>query len=396
MSINKFCSSCKGSYKLSKRKCQRCDLKLVKFRVRTKNLDGITETKVCDSLPEAQQMEYKIQNSHNQFKFTLDDIFFQYIDFASNRKASWKDDDQRYEKYVHHVIGHKRMNQIRPMDVQQIIDGMHDKSPATQRQVYQVISRLFNWSKRMHLYHGSNPCTAVQLEPINNERVRYLSPEERERLEKVLNEWPNERAVLLVLFLMYTGKRKGEVCNLRWENVDLGRGFVTFIKPKGGKKRTIALNDYALAVLKRADQIRISNYVFPTTRGTNYYNTMKDLFPRMLKKAKIEDFTMHDLRHNFASTIASSGEADIYVLQKLLDHKTLAMTMRYAHLFENTMRKAAKIADKGIGISVDLSQGTEVISTEEELKRKIATRMRDLDLEEEDRKLKGSRGGGLK
>jgi hypothetical protein len=73
------------------------------------------------------------------------------------------------------------------------------------------------------------------------------------------------------------------------------------------------------------------------------------LWARIRKQAKIsKGFRFHGLRHTFASYLASSGELDLYTLQKLLNHQTPEMTQRYAHLLDEALRRGANVADRMI------------------------------------------------
>jgi integrase len=77
-----------------------------------------------------------------------------------------------------------------------------------------------------------------------------------------------------------------------------------------------------------------SSWVFPSESGTtalNSQNFINRIFRPALRRARISNFSWHDLRHTFASRLAMAG-VDLRTIQELLGHRTLAMTMRYAHL----------------------------------------------------------------
>lgn len=89
-----------------------------------------------------------------------------------------------------------------------------------------------------------------------------------------------------------------------------------------------------------------SAFVFPG-RGGKRRADYRCIARRVKKRAELpDDFRLlHGLRHNYASRLASSGEVDMYTLQKLLTHETPAMTQRYAHLHDSAMKRAACVAD---------------------------------------------------
>ena len=149
---------------------------------------------------------------------------------------------------------------------------------------------------------------------------------------------------------LYSGKRKGAILKLTWDKVDLENGFITLVasNTKSIETQMVPMNESCMAVLKRAHEIRISEWVFPSSTGKFYYNTFNANWKLFKKRAGI-DIRFHDLRHTYASYLASSGKVDIYTLKKLLGHKTINMTQRYAHLIDGTLRNATNVADKVFG-----------------------------------------------
>ncbi len=93
----------------------------------------------------------------------------------------------------------------------------------------------------------------------------------------------------------------------------------------------------------REDLTRGSEYVFPSRRGSKkpHLYDLRKPFERACRAAGVEDFRIHDLRHTFASMAVSSG-ADLYAVQRLLGHRDISMTQRYAHLAEEDLRRATE------------------------------------------------------
>ena len=119
----------------------------------------------------------------------------------------------------------------------------------------------------------------------------------------------------------------------------IGAGILAFVDTKNGQRRDIPMNDVVRSTLKRLP--RRGEYVF-TYKGEGMVS-VGPAFKRALKAAGIEDFRFHDLRHTFASHAAMAG-IDIRTLQQLLGHKSLQMTMRYAHLApDHAMRAVQRV-----------------------------------------------------
>jgi integrase len=132
---------------------------------------------------------------------------------------------------------------------------------------------------------------------------------------------------------------------LKWEHIDFRRKTVKIIEPKRGEDAVIPLSDAAKSVLEGLPE-NPSEYVFPGATG-GQRSCVNRASREIREKAKLpKGFRMlHGLRHFFASELASSGKVEMYVLQKLLTHKSPKMTQRYAHLRDQTLQDAAAVAN---------------------------------------------------
>ncbi|MBM3300534.1 MAG: site-specific integrase [Deltaproteobacteria bacterium] len=148
--------------------------------------------------------------------------------------------------------------------------------------------------------------------------------------------------------------RKGEILTLRWDNVDMKRGIIQVASGKDGhtknyETRTIPMNRSLRVFLGKHPRRIDTAYVFSGASGkpftkTNYH------FGRAVKRAGIDHVRFHDLRHTFASHLVMKG-VDLRTVQELLGHKDLRMTMKYAHLAPDHMRKAVEVLDAPTGDS---------------------------------------------
>jgi integrase len=137
----------------------------------------------------------------------------------------------------------------------------------------------------------------------------------------------------LVLLAMNTGMRKGELLNLRWENVDLINNVVTIKaeNAKSGKARHVPLNNESKRTLVGWQRdTKEQGYVFEG-EPNKPITDVKKAWGNLLDEAKIEEFNFHDLRHHFASKLVMAG-VDLNTVRELLGHANLDMTIRYAHL----------------------------------------------------------------
>lgn len=128
-----------------------------------------------------------------------------------------------------------------------------------------------------------------------------------------------------------TGLRRSEQYGLTWDCVDFDRRQLTVPRSKNGETRHVPLNDAAIAALRTAETYRNGNpYVFLSGDGTRLHSP-RFWFDAAIQGAKVKDFTWHCLRHTFASRLVMAG-VDLRTIQELMGHKTIQMTVRYAHL----------------------------------------------------------------
>lgn len=158
-------------------------------------------------------------------------------------------------------------------------------------------------------------------------RTRWLTPAEAARLIECLPE----HIRLAVEWSLYTGCRRSETYGLLWEKVDLERGEAVVIA-KGGKEKIVFLSAEARAVLARCPHH--GPRVFDPTNG-------RKIFDAALKKAKIGEFTWHDLRHTHATWLRQAGAA-LEIVQRSLGHAKITTTQRYAHVDDQEVRDALR------------------------------------------------------
>jgi integrase len=122
--------------------------------------------------------------------------------------------------------------------------------------------------------------------------------------------------------------------------VDLGRGLLTFYDTKNGEPRSVPLTGQALEVIRaHAKVVRFDTpLVFPRQDGRRPVD-IRYAWYEALKKAEIDQFRFHDLRHSAASYLAMSG-ASLVEIADVMGHKTLSMVRRYAHLSDQHTRSA--------------------------------------------------------
>jgi integrase len=170
----------------------------------------------------------------------------------------------------------------------------------------------------------------------NNKRLRFLNEDE---IKSLLDACPTYLRSIAECAIM-TGMRRGEILSLKWDQVR--NGFIYLEKTKTNEARQIPISDDLDRIFKgiRKDQHLTSMHVF-TYMGERAQE-IKRSFKSALKRAGIQDFRFHDLRHTFASQVLLKG-GSLKDIQELLGHKTMTMTLRYSHLTQEHKRKAVNL-----------------------------------------------------
>ena len=254
-----------------------------------------------------------------------------------------KSDHGRFKLYIEPTLGDKRFEEVAPLDLDHLrINLLKTKSPQTVKHVIGIIKRISNFAVNKRL------CSGLDFKPtspkVNNLKTEFLSEEQVKTLFDVIDKDPHPYAGSMMKMALYTGMRRGELFKLRWTDIDFERGFIKIRDPKGGMDQTVPLNDAARAVLKSLPRTG-SDFVFPGKGGGQRTDINYQIKAIKERAGLPKDFrALHGLRHHYASMLASSGKVDLYVLQKLLTHKSPVMTQRYAHLRDETLKRASDLA----------------------------------------------------
>jgi len=233
-----------------------------------------------------------------------------------------------------------------------------------------AISKAVDWE-----VISLHPLTKVKpLKRDSKAKVRYLSNAEEKAIRKELmkrdmtikskrdsaNKWREERGQEplpslhnahyadhlspIIILTLNTGLRRGELFNLKWDDINFPGKTLTVIgaTAKSGETRHIPLNDEALNVLKNwQKQSSDKNLVFPGKDRVRLDN-IKTSWTKLITDAKIKGFRFHDLRHTFASKLVMRG-VPLNTVRELLGHADLTTTLRYAHLAPDHKAEAVSL-----------------------------------------------------
>jgi len=205
-----------------------------------------------------------------------------------------------------------------------------------------LLRTMFNIARKQWRWKLDNPVSDIRLPKVRNERVRYLSEDEQKALFEALEALEKKWLKPLVIIAMDTGLRLTNLCELKWSEVNLFGKMITIDAEamKNDDYLGIPLTDRAFQTFRELKKTQcLSGRVFHDDGQELYDRKVQRAFRAVLKNAKIVNFHFHDLRHTFASYLRQKG-VDLHTISKLLGHKDLRMTKRYAHLNVDSLRSA--------------------------------------------------------
>lgn len=278
---------------------------------------------------------------------TFDEMMERYLKehSAINKAEGSYENDKCYVRHLSKVFSGLTLDRVTPKLINEykgkrIADG---KKPATIQKELICLSHAFNIAVKEWEWTNTNPVQRVTIPNPHNQIDRWLTYDEEERLLIACHdrEWLKE----VIIFALNTGMRQGEIINLMWSDVDLFRRTATIHKTKNKEKRTIPLNQTVMELLKAKGRVvSITGHVFTQDGDRSTKREIQRQFSTALKRTGIISFRFHDLRHTFATRLAQSG-VDIYTIAKLLGHKDIRMTQRYAHHYPESLRSGVNILD---------------------------------------------------
>ena len=285
-------------------------------------------------------------------KVLTDIVEGRYFDSVKAKNTPFAEMTDKYMKRYEKSRDKTSLNRLLPVfgnltvadiTTEKVSDYMDERldivKPATVYQELALMRRMYNVAIKEWGWLRDNPVSRLSFSVGNsNARDRWLRTEEEKML---LSSATNPKWLKnLVVVALHTGMRRGEILRLKWQNADFKRRAVRVVKSKNGEKRAIPMSQTLFNVLKSITVKDVSGRVFPISASS-----VRHAFDKVMERACIEDFHFHDLRHTFATRLVQNG-VDIYKVKELLGHKTIAMTMRYAHHCPDSLRSSVEILDK--------------------------------------------------
>ncbi|MGH9971968.1 MAG: tyrosine-type recombinase/integrase [Pyrinomonadaceae bacterium] len=321
---------------------------------------------------EAEQAESKIKQEIFEGRFGLVDLGSEklvdfinkiFLPWSKANKRSWRHDVFR-ARTICDYFGSKTFREMSPLLIEKFKRDRREsitrresvRSPASVNHELTLLSKIFNLAIDYKVT-DTNPCTKVKKYKLDNQRYRYLLPEEEPRLMAALSG-PRAHLKPLVTVAIGTGMRQGEQLRLTWDRVDFSRRVLILTKTKSGKDREIPMNPEVVKTLfALRSRSKGQEYVFTNERTGTRIKEVKRAFGTALKIAGIKGLVWHDLRATFGTRLGEAGY-DAFTIASLMGHSQIQTTARYVRATERNKRAAveAVMLDSEGGHKLDTTQ----------------------------------------
>jgi integrase len=265
--------------------------------------------------------------------YTLSDLLTAYEQEYLPTKSPITDYQSRtYFVRLRRELGTMLLTDLTPAFLRQWRDTLAQRhAPGTVRRYLHLLSGPLSVAVRDYEWLPSHPLRKVRKPPEPASRVRFLSDEERGNLLAACKISRNPHLHAMVLLALSIGARKNQLRFLRWRDLDLERGVVRVGTSKRTRPRSVPLLGPIVPLLqhRRVGQ-QPDAWVFARHDGLRPID-INAAFTVACKRARVEDFTFHDLRHSCGSYLAMSG-ASLRDIQEVLGHTSPVMAAKYSHL----------------------------------------------------------------
>ena len=298
--------------------------------------------------------ETPFKSLRSKKKFTMNDAWKDYYEWAKVNKKSHKDDKQYYDLHIGPVFEKKEVKNIKSKDIEKFKQLYIQKGYAAQsiKHYMGLIRHILNHAIKNELIKNyTNPISGgkVKLPVVDNARLAFLNKEQANIILEELDLYDNKVLYEITVMLLYTGARFSEVTSLTWNDINFEINMIYFKPTKNGNARWVYINNLVKTILDERIKNKTSNYIFTNSldkkidRLSKTWQTVVDNAIDGNKEAESKQrITIHSLRHTHASWLAMDG-LDILHIKEQLGHKTLEMTMRYAHLIPNKRHEATNL-----------------------------------------------------
>lgn len=313
----------------------------------TVNLYNAKRNEIVHKIKHGEELP-RIANRQTKSKLTLDDVAIKYFEHRNVHNSSRSNQNElyRYNTHLKPLYGKKFIYMISIQDIEKL---QHDKlktlAPKTVNHITTLLGTIFNYAISKNLYKGDNPLNSLKKIKVDNKRERFLTTDEIKILIDEVRE--NELLYLFCLLSLSTGGRATTIINIQKKHIDLENGTITLTDFKNNSTYKGFIPTNMIIILKQRIKIlKPNDHILQiNAKAISISQIQKRLKPILDKlfnegldvKDSKNRVVIHTFRHSFASNLAIKG-TPIYTIQKLMNHRDINMTLRYAKLSPDSGR----------------------------------------------------------
>ena len=267
---------------------------------------------------------------------TIESLAERYLaEHATRKRArSAAEDVSLLRQLILPKLGKLRVAAVRRPEIEAFHREITKATPTRANRALSLLTTMFNLAIGWEI-RTDNPCKGISKNQ-EEKRERYLTGAELERVMGALASHPHQSSANVIRLLLLTGARRGEVLGATWDQFDLQTGV--WVKPaattKQNKLHRVPLSAPARQLLSEMHAKSDGPALFPGRRGNDRQTDLKRFWASICKTAGVHGVRVHDLRHSYASYLASAG-LSLPVIGALLGHSSPMTTQRYAHLLDD-------------------------------------------------------------
>ena len=241
----------------------------------------------------------------------------------------WKKELGQYRLFD---VTAKKISEVKELLLTEPMKNGKTRSPSTVVRYMAALSPVYTIAVNEWEWLDKSPMAKVKRPSEPKGRDRFLSDEERTRLLNEAQKHSNKHLYPIVVLAISTGMRQSEIMGLEWAHCYLADGYALIYQTKNDETRRVPITCKALEVMTELESQRTHQNKYVFFNDSDYKPTFNHkAWEDLIRRAEIDDFRFHDLRHTCASYLAMNG-ASLAEIAEVLGHKTLNMVKRYAHL----------------------------------------------------------------
>jgi len=277
--------------------------------------------------------EYRFKKDR---KVRFEDFAKEYLEYAKINKKSWTRDESSLKRLLPHFKD-MLLSKINPLHIEEYKKMRLEKvKTGTINRELTCLKHMFTIAERFRKFDGKNSVKDVKFFQERQFIMRIL---DREEIKRLINASTSYLRAMIILALN-TGMRKGEILNLKWNDVDFIEDYIYIKETKSNVIRKIPINSIVRTTLKSIK--RENDFVFYSPKTETRFIDFFRSFKSACRKVDINNLRFHDLRHT-AATLMVMGGIDLATVSQILGHSTIQMTMKYAHPTPENKRRAVNV-----------------------------------------------------